>query len=133
MQRCLPGRVAAADHEHMFVPTQRSLAGTGTVIHAGSLQAILVRQTESPVLHPRGADRSPSDDLCPVGEIADALAWRELASDTLPVQQDFSPEPQSLLARTIRQVRPADALREAEIVLDPGTGAGLAADGRALD
>jgi len=49
------------------------------------------------------------------------------------VQQDLSPEAEGLLARAFCKLRPADALREAEIVLDLRARAGLAADGEALD
>ena len=49
------------------------------------------------------------------------------------MQQDLRPEAEGLLARPLCQLRPADALRKAEIVLDLRAGAGLAADGEALD
>ena len=49
------------------------------------------------------------------------------------MQKDLRAEAEGLLSRALCELSPADALREAEVILDLRARAGLAADGEALD
>ena len=60
-----------------------------------------------------------------------AIGFRAGADD-LHANEDLCAEAQRLLVGPARQLRTADALWEAGVVLDPGAGAGLAAGGHAF-
>src|SRR5689334_8281033 len=64
--------------------------------------------------------------------MADAPARLELAPHLLLEQHQLGAEARRLCARPLGELGAADTTREAEIVLDPRAGAGLAAQGRAL-
>ncbi len=117
----------------MLVAAKRGLACPCAVVDAGAKQPILVRQVQPPIFDAGRADRGPRDDLGAVVEITDASSGEELAADTRPVQQDFRTEAEGLLARPLGELRSADALREAEIILDLRARACLAADSEAFD
>src|SRR5690349_2806691 len=49
------------------------------------------------------------------------------------MKQDLRAKPAGLLASPVRQFRAADSVRETQVVLDGGAGAGLTAHGRSFD
>src|SRR5258705_5151285 len=89
MQCRLAGRIAASDQINLLTAAQHGLARPGTVVNTCAEQAVLVRQAQSAVIDPGGADRGASDDLCPVFEMADPLAGDDLAANTRAVDHDL--------------------------------------------
>src|ERR1700730_17194160 len=65
--------------------------------------------------------------------MADPFAGDNLAANTGALDQDFGAEATCLLAGAPREVRPADAFREPQVILDFWAAAGLPPDGVALD
>src|SRR5207249_919723 len=112
---------------------QHGLARPGTVVNACAEQAVLIRQPQTTVIDPGGADRGASDDLCPVFQMADPLAGDDLAANTRALDQDFRAEAACLLAGALGELSTADAFREPQVILNLWAGAGLPADRVALD
>ena len=65
------------------------------------------------------------------GQLEGAVG-RRLGADDLDADEDLCAEAQRLLVGSAGQVRAADALRKARVVLDPRAGTGLAARGYAF-
>ena len=63
----------------------------------------------------------------------EAAIGLRLGADDLDADEDLCAEAQRLLVGSAGQLRAADALREARVVLDPRAGAGLAAGSHAFE
>src|ERR1700733_7496255 len=129
----LSGGVAATDHEDLLTAAQLRLAGAGSVVHARAAQPFFVPEVEAAVLNTRGTDRGVHHKAGAIRQGADRLTGHELGSHPLIQQKDFRSKAISLVTGTFREVRAADALRESQVVLNPGTGTRLSTYGVALD
>ena len=126
-------RVSAADDEHVLVAAELGLAGAGAVVEARAAEAFLPLDLQLVVLDTGRADRGARDDPGAVLEHAGAHALREVAAHACARDENLGAEAVRLLARAVGEVRAADPVGEAEIVLDPGAAPRLAADGKPLD
>ena len=68
-----------------------------------------------------------------IRQVADRLTGHELGTHPLMQQKDFRSKTVGLVTGTFREVRAADALRESQVILNPGTGTRLSAYCVALD
>src|SRR3954447_15658066 len=112
---------------------QRRFACPSAVEQPSALEALLVRQAEPAIGHTSRADRGAGDDLGTVGEIPAHLMRQAFSAHAFARQQDLGAEAAYLLARALGQLSAADAIGEAEVVLDPRAASGLAAKRVALD
>src|ERR1700716_1267813 len=121
MHRCLRARVASPNHKKVIVRiAQCCLSRAGAIVHAGSEKLVLVGKIQSAVLHPCRTDGRACDDFCAVGQVANSLAWQELAANAFAQQQDLRPEVTSLFASSRGKVRSADSVRKPKVVLNLG-------------
>jgi hypothetical protein len=74
-----------------------------------------------------------SGDVAAIGEANDAAVTARLDRRALRGRQDLHPEPHRLVARSLRQLGPGHAVREAEVVLDPARLPGLPTRGGLFD
>src|SRR6202789_3477329 len=129
----LSGGVAGTDNEDLLAAAQLRLAGAGTVKDTRAAQPFFVPEVETAVLDTGGTDRGVHHKAGAIRQVADRLSGHELGSHPLMQQKDFCSEAVGLVTGTFREVRTADALRESQIILNPGTGTRLSAYGVALD
>src|SRR4029453_3672606 len=104
----------------------RCLAGPRAVEQPRARQAFLVRQAEPAVGHAGGADRGAGEDLGAVRQVAAHLVRQAFGAYALARQQNLGSEAADLLTRALGQLMAADAIGEAQVVLDPGAAAGRA-------
>ncbi len=133
----LAGRVAAADQRHLLALAELRLDRRGPVGDAGTLEGREIRDVRPAIAGAGGDDHGARPHGAAVGELqaqriagaargAAAVEPRDLQRDG-----DLGAEFQRLAEGASGQRLAGDAGREAQIVLDPGRRAGLAAD-RAL-
>lgn len=133
MTAALAGGVGAAGNEDVLAGEGGSLRCGSPVEDAGAEQGVQARRVEPAVGHARG-----DQDATRVADLAAGQAQREAARGGLEPGdgpghgQDRAKRP-CLLERPGRQARAADAAREAQVVADQRTAAGLPADGLALE
>src|ERR1700721_301504 len=118
----LSGGVAATDHEDLLAAAQLRLAGAGAVKETRAAQPFFVPEVETAVLNTGGTDRGVHHKAGAVRQVADRLSGHELGTHPLMQQKDFRSKAISLVTGTFREVRAADALRESQVVLNPGPG-----------
>ena len=133
MQRGLRGRVARAHHDDMFVAAKLRFARACAVIDSGAEQAILLRQTEAPILDARSADRHARNNFGPIVEVDYTLTRGEFPADPSAVNENLGSELCGLLSRTLSEIRAANPFRKTQIILNLRTSAGLAADSETFD
>jgi hypothetical protein len=112
MQRGLRRRIAGSHHHNMLVAAKLRFARACAVIDPSAEQAILLRQTEAPILDARRADRHAGNNLGPIVEIDDTLADAELAANASAVNQDLRAELIGLLPCPLSQLCAAYPRRE---------------------
>src|SRR5579885_344496 len=113
----------------MFAPAQRSLARSGTIVHATSEKLVFERQIQFAILDTGGTDRSLGDDLGAVRKVDRAAARSELAANTFTKKQYFRSKADCLFSSALSQLCATDPRGKAEIVFDLRTGACLTAQG----
>src|ERR1700679_2032777 len=133
VQGGLSGGVAATDHEDILATAQLCLAGAGAVKDTRAAQPFFVPEVETAVLNTGGTDCGVHHKAGAIRQVADRLTGHELGTHPLMQQKDFCSKAVGLITGTFREVRAADALRESQVILDPGTGPRLSAYGVALD
>ena len=131
LQRRLAGRVAGADDVDVEAMHARGVALRGTVEHALPDEAVEPLDREPPPADTaRKDDRARREDVTRLEahptrsrvDLRDRLGHEDLCAEAL-----------RLLERAGRELVAGDAVREAEVVLDPGRRAGLATWRLALD
>ena len=115
MQRCLAGRIAAADQIDFLAAAQHRFAGTGAVVDTGSKEPVLIRQPQFTVIDASSANRGTSDDLGAVIEVANALAGDNFAPNTGSGDQQFMSELLMFAGTLQTKLSPPAALRLAKI------------------
>ena len=131
VQRRLAGRVAGADEEDVLAVGRARLAARGAVEDALADEPVEAFDRHPPPRHAGGEDQA----LRPHALVAveeDLAALRVDPGDGAR-HQDLGAEAARLLQRAAGQLVARDAVRKAEVVLDPRRGAGLAARRLALD
>src|ERR1700722_12809121 len=129
----LSGGVAATDHEDLLAAAQLRLAGAGSVEDTRAAEPFFVPEVETAVLDTGGTDRGVHHKAGAIRQVANRPSGHELGTHPLMQQKDFCSKPVGLVTGTFREVRAADALRESQVIFDPGAGTRLPAHGVALD
>ena len=129
--RRLPGRVAGADDVDVEPVHVRRLAAGGAVEDALADEPVEAVDRELPPRDAAGEDDRPRAQHVAAVEVH--LVRHRVDPRDRPRDEDLGAEPPRLLQRAARELVARDAGREAEVVLDPGRGAGLAARRLALD
>ena len=131
-QRRLPGRVAGADDVDVEAVRVRRLAARRAVGDALAGEPVEALDRELPPGDAAGEDDRPRAQDVAAVEVH--LARRRRRSASIDARdEDLGAEPPRLLQRAARELVARHARREAEVVLDPRRGAGLAAGRLALD
>ena len=124
VERVLRRGVSAAGDDHVPAAVERAVAGRA-VGDAAAAQAVLVRQAERPGRGAHAQDDAVRRKLLARGKDALGLPGQLHALDL--VVADVQAEALRLLGHVHAQLRPADALGKAGVVLDDVGGGGLAA------
>ena len=127
-----PGRVAGADDVDVEPVRARRLAARGAVGDALAEQPIEALDRQPPPGDAAGEDDRPRPQDVAAVEVHLPRAPASMRVDRAR-HEDLRAEPPRLLQRAAGQLVARDAGREAEVVLDPRRGAGLAARRLALD
>ena len=130
-QRRLAGRVAGADDVDVEAVRVRRLAARRAVEDALADEPVEALDRELPPRDAAGEDDRPRAQDVAAVEVH--LARRGVDPRDRARDEDLGAEPPRLLQRAARELVARDAGREAEVVLDPRRGAGLAAGRLALD
>jgi len=130
----LAGGVAAADHDDRIGDAGQRLHLGGRVEHADPLVVLQVRHVQPAVANPGGDQDGPPDQLGAVVQPDHVAAVVGLLQRGRPGRHaEHRAEFPGLDDRPVGQVGAGDAGGEAEVVLDPGRGAGLPAGGDRVD
>ena len=128
-----PGGVRAADHGDVLVRARLRLDQRRAVVDPAARQRLDARRVEAPVGHARGDQHGVAGELGAAREPDDALRPARLERLHLPHGEQLGPEAARLVVRAAGEVGARQAVREAEVVLDPRALPGLAARRGALD
>ena len=123
---CLAGRVAAADDHDLLVAAELGFHVGGGIVDPRALEGGEFREVELPVLDPAGHQHATGAEPGPVGEGDDSLAAVDPERPHRHRHGDPRAEPLRLQQRVPRELGTRDSGGEAEIVLDPRAGTGLA-------
>ena len=128
VDRRLPRRVAAADDDHVLVAAALGVGRHRRVVDAGAAEAVDALGLQLPPARARGhhdgagehvlavVEVDAHETLGPVGQLDGAVEARQHRVEAARLQR-----------RLARQLDAGDPGREAEVVLDPRAGPGLAA------
>ena len=130
--RGLAGGVRAADDDHGLVRAGLGLDERGAVVDPLALQLGDPGRVEPPVGDAGGDQHAVAGELAAAGERDDALRSARLELVDLLDRQQLGAEAARLVVRAAGEVGAGEAVREAEVVLDPRALAGLAAGRLAL-
>ena len=128
----LAGGVAASLDRHALAAVEGRLGGRAAVVDAGPRQAVGIREVQLPVLDARRDEERLAAHLRPVGEPDHLVRVLHGHAHDLLRGQDLRPEAAGLGHGSARQVGAGQAGREAQVVVDPRRGPGLAARGLPL-
>ncbi len=131
--RRLRRRVAAADHAHPLAAAELRLGRAGGVEDADPLVAVEVGDRQAPVFGAGREQHRAGGDLVAVLEPDEVALGAGLERRGAVGRRRAGAELARLGDRAAGQLGAADPRREAEVVLDPPRGAGLAAEHGALD
>ena len=115
----MPGRVAGPDDVDVAVAVGEDLRQGSTVVDADAGQPLDAGRLELPVLDAGGDEERPAAELAPVGERHEARLVGDPQPADLLGRQQLRAEAARLGHGAPRQVGPAEADREAKVVLDP--------------
>ena len=115
----LPGRVARADHDHVVAAALGGLAAPRPVVDAALEQLVDARERQPAPDHPGGGEHHVCGELVAAGEREALLpGGRDRAADDAALQDQLGAEALRLAAGEPGELRAADAVDEAEEVLD---------------
>ena len=129
----LAGRVATAHHRHGVPAAQHRLHLRRGVVHARALEVLEPRYVELAVARPGGDEEGARRDLPGVVVADHVLAVALLEARRRARHVDLGAELLRLDRPALGQLGAGDPGGEAEVVLDPRGGGGLAADGDGVE
>ena len=129
----LAGRVAGAYDHHVVAAALQRLGAPGAVVDAATEQLVDPVDLEPPPLHPRRGERHVGGHLLVAVRAQPDLAAVDRAAGNAREDHQLGPELLRLAACAARQLSSADALGEAEEVLDHRRVRSLAARHVALE
>ncbi len=130
----LPGGVARADHDHVVAAALGRLAAPRPVVDAALEQFVDAGEREPPPDHAGSGEHHIRGELVAAGEREPLLTrGRDRAADDAALQDEFGTEALRLASGEPGELRAADAVDEAEEVLDQRRVRRLAAGDVRLD
>ena len=133
VDRRLAGRVGAADDVHVLAGAAVRLGEGGAIEDAAPGEFVRARGRQLPVRNAGGQDHGVRADRPAISEPDAAPRPGHLKPDDISGGEHLGAELAGLAPGPVGQLRARDAVREAQVVLDPRALPGLAAGRGALD